>query len=365
MLKANIEPPMCKQKPLILLLYVILMILAACNMPQSRETTPPTLNVTQAFQTVEAHLTMAAALTPVGSLAPSPTQVTPSPTLPSPTVEQTATPTKPPVSATVPVVSCDQAAPGVPIDVTIPDDTVIPPGAAFTKTWRLTNTGTCAWTQSYAIVLFSGDALGAPSSVPLPSKVDPGKSIDISVDMVAPTLPGTYQGNWKLRNASGVLFGIGPGGASPFWVRIVVKSTTGTPTVTFTPSTPGVTVSPTPEVLVSGTTSLIPSDRIDLDTAQLNTGVGEDLGYELSSGSKLLLVPLGGARFALFGPSTPTFADCKAAPLADATISLKNLRGLFMCYQTDQGMYGWMRFLSLNTDNNNTLTIQLLTWVTP
>jgi hypothetical protein len=42
----------------------------------------------------------------------------------------------------------------------------------------------------------------------------PGQTVEITVDMVAPLKPGTYQGNWKLRNASNVLFGIGPNGSA-------------------------------------------------------------------------------------------------------------------------------------------------------
>ena len=45
-------------------------------------------------------------------------------------------------------------------DVTLPDGTVVPPGAGFVKTWRLRYTGTCVWDSSYALVFVSGEALG-------------------------------------------------------------------------------------------------------------------------------------------------------------------------------------------------------------
>ena len=35
-------------------------------------------------------------------------------------------------------------------DVTVPDGTTYAPGAAFTKTWRLKNIGTCTWSTSYS-----------------------------------------------------------------------------------------------------------------------------------------------------------------------------------------------------------------------
>src|SRR5512135_3467629 len=41
-------------------------------------------------------------------------------------------------------------------DVTVPDGTRFSPGAAFTKTWRLKNVGTCTWSTSYTLVFSSG-----------------------------------------------------------------------------------------------------------------------------------------------------------------------------------------------------------------
>jgi hypothetical protein len=111
-------------------------------------------------------------------------------------------------------------------DVTIPDGTSFAPGAAFTKTWRLKNIGTCAWNTSYALVYASGEKMGATTVVNLPSSVAPGATIDLTVNMIAPTTPGHYRGNWQLRNASNVLFGIGTKANSPFWVDINVSQTT-------------------------------------------------------------------------------------------------------------------------------------------
>ena len=96
-------------------------------------------------------------------------------------------------------------------DVTIPDGTGIAPGASFVKTWRLKNNGTCTWTADYAIVFDSGDSLGAPAAQKLGSAVVPGQTIDVSVTLRAPAKTGSYKGNWKMRNAAGVLFGLGSG----------------------------------------------------------------------------------------------------------------------------------------------------------
>jgi hypothetical protein len=113
------------------------------------------------------------------------------------------------------------------ISETIPDGTIETPGAAFIKAWRLKNTGTCTWTSSYNAVLLNGDALGAASAVPLTGNVAPGQTVDITVNMQAPAAPGKYTGNWSMRNASGVLFGLGKSDG-PFWIKITVAEPTAT-----------------------------------------------------------------------------------------------------------------------------------------
>jgi hypothetical protein len=120
----------------------------------------------------------------------------------------------------VPVKRCDAAA--FVKDVTIADGSTLSPGKSFTKTWRLQNTGTCSWTSSYALIFISGDGMGAPSVVGLSGNVNPGETIDLSVNLTAPNKKGHYRSYWKLRNASGVLFGIGSQADTAFWVDINV-----------------------------------------------------------------------------------------------------------------------------------------------
>jgi len=119
--------------------------------------------------------------------------------------------------------ACDQAA--FMDDVSVPDGSTLVAGSAFTKTWRLKNTGTCTWTSDYALVFSNGNAMDGPSSQKLPGAVQPGQTIDVSVALKAPAEPGSYRGNWKLRNAAGVLFGVGPN-ADTFYVdiKVVAKS---------------------------------------------------------------------------------------------------------------------------------------------
>lgn len=147
-------------------------------------------------------------------IPPAPPTVTPLPPL-------TPTPTPFDTPPTVSPASCDKAS--FVADVRVPDGTLFTPGAAFSKTWRLKNSGTCTWTTSYGIVFYSGNQMSAPTLVNVPYAVAPGQTVDLTVNMVAPTAEGEYRGFWILRNSSGSLFGIGTAADAPFWVAIKVK----------------------------------------------------------------------------------------------------------------------------------------------
>ena len=348
-----------------LLAVLALLSLTSCNLPRSASQLTPTRNVTQAYETVAARLTQASAQTPQGLAASAtPTGQLASQASATPTPTLALTPTlAPPLPSSTPQHLCDQAAPGNPIDVTIPDDTSMQPNQAFTKIWRLQNAGACSWTRSYSITYFSGEQMGALASVALPAEVAPGQSIDIAVDMIAPATAGKYQGNWKLRNASNALFGIGPSGSAPFWVRIIVVQTS-TPTLTSLPPTPSVTPTATPAVLVSGTITLSPGDNLNLDTNQVNSG-GEDLSYTSTAEGQRLLLPLGTSLAAIYGQNQPSLANCQAASLSASPIPVADTPiGNYLCYRTGQGLPGRARLISFNSETSS-LTLDILTWLIP
>jgi len=58
-----------------------------------------------------------------------------------------------------------------------------------------------------------------------PAKVGPGEGIDLSINLVAPYAAGNYRGYWLLRDASGIVFGLGKQGDG-FYADIRVTSTT-------------------------------------------------------------------------------------------------------------------------------------------
>ncbi|GIK56346.1 MAG: SH3 domain-containing protein [Chloroflexi bacterium] len=122
-----------------------------------------------------------------------------------------------------PVTACTNSAALV-SDVSVPDGTQFAPNTGFNKIWRIKNTGTCTWDTSYKMVHAGGHLLGAVSTFfPLRDSVQPGHTVDLTINMVSPDAPNTYQSDWKLQDAQGQFFGVGRNN-SPFWVKIVVSA---------------------------------------------------------------------------------------------------------------------------------------------
>lgn len=90
-------------------------------------------------------------------------------------------------------------------DVTIPDGTVLDPGQAFTKTWTIRNSGTCDW-GGYTLVFASDNQMSGPPSITVPA-TSSGLTVNVSVNLVAPTDSGKHFSRWTMRSADGDLFG--------------------------------------------------------------------------------------------------------------------------------------------------------------
>ena len=327
------------------------LFLAACNLPQPTPTHSPASPPPSA---------VAPSASPIAS-QPSPATLPASPA--ATPVPQTTPPTSTPNAK-----PCNMAAPGNPIDITIPDGTPLQPGAAFTKVWRLINAGTCTWTRDYALVWFSGPQMGAPVSVPLPGEVPPGRAVDLTVDMVAPLTPGTYQSYWKLRSPEGVLFGIGPGAGAPFWVKIVVVTPksinpTATPTITPPPSaTPTASPTPTatPETHHTGKATLLPGDALEVDGNSISP---VDILY-LTIDTTHILRPQDTAIWGIYGRTPPSLQDCQNTPRSAADIPLDSLPvDTYLCYQSSDGHPGYAHLLTVDTKTWK-ITIEFLTWAT-
>lgn len=240
-------------RTLAIFFLVLTTLLSACSPATA---TPETSDSISAVYTAAA---ATLAVQPPLSTATLSPMLTPSPTpLASVTLLPAATTALAQVgSYTAPVNSssnaCDNSA--FLSDVTIPDGTILAPGQSFTKTWSISNIGTCAWSTSYNLDFFSGDVMSG-SAVALSAAVASGGSTTISVVMVAPTTAGTYTGYWKLKNASGAAFG------QAVYVQIVVSSSAATLTPTST-STDSASATSTPtattEAVSTSTSTLVPS----------------------------------------------------------------------------------------------------------
>lgn len=216
-------------RQIIILISALALLLSACGASETPvETEPaPEAVFTAAAATASARMTQTAAVPPTEPPAiPTDTQApTNSPTLTPGSITATAT--------SAPVSTGNDDAEFV-LDVTVPDGTTFEPGASFTKTWRLRNSGTSTWTSAYSLVFSSGTQMGAPASVPLPADVPPGEEADISVNLVAPSERGEYVGYYLLRNAAGVNFGLG-GPDLAFYVLINVSESSASTGPTSTP----------------------------------------------------------------------------------------------------------------------------------
>lgn len=227
---------------------LIVIATASCSLPTSPAGSNTGAEGTSVAQTVAALTTKSALETLLAQVTPQNQAGTPQPGVTSdifqstptatntqvimpsstPTIA-TGTPTNTPIPTTaVPTaIPCNWA--GFVTDVSIPDGTQFPAGATFTKIWRLKNIGTCTWTSDYALVFASGNGMNGATATNLGSTIAPGQTIDVSVNLVAPTTLGDYTGYWKLRAGNGTTFALGNNAATAFWVTIKVISNPPTP----------------------------------------------------------------------------------------------------------------------------------------
>lgn len=222
----------------------ISLLLGACSKPTSATPTlDPGLIQTYAVATFSIGLTQTALAQPTSTETP-----TPSPS-PSPTSSPTPSPTS--VLVVLPTTSCNALT--FINDVTIPDNTKMTPGQTFTKTWRVKNSGTCDWEDGFQVKFFSGSAMSGKTFT-LPTTVEAGKQLDISISMTAPVNTGIYTGNWRMTDDSGRFFG------DSFYVMIqVAGSATSAPT-----TTSAVTNAPTQTLTQTPSQTPAPSDTPEL-----------------------------------------------------------------------------------------------------
>jgi len=224
------------------LLMIGALLLSACGATPAELT--PTVTVdpnairTQAVQTFAADLTLTAFAAPTNTPAATMT--------PLATFTAGSTSTGGVAVGTAPVAGATASCYGMSFvsDVTIPDNTPVSAGQAFTKTWKVKNAGSCAWDAGFKFAFTGGEQMGG-ATFTLPAAVAAGAVYDISVPMTAPSRTGTLRGNWRMSTAAGQFFGdevyvqvVVGGGAAATNTGSPATATTSPPTNTATSESP-------------------------------------------------------------------------------------------------------------------------------
>lgn len=215
---------MKKQFALITALMIMTLLFASgCSaLTQATATQAPTVDInavrTEVAQTVAAQITLNAAQTlaaeptatvQIDTPTSAPTATAPSATSEPAVAEASATPTVRIVYPTfTPTYYPDRGQVSA-ISPEIGKD--FKPGADFDLKITLKNVGDLDWTTGYRLKYLSGVQAsthggGTYEVVYLPSAVDTGKTVEISIDMIAPSQPGHYTSNWALVNTDNTTF---------------------------------------------------------------------------------------------------------------------------------------------------------------
>ena len=145
---------------------------------------------------------LAAAATATAQAAPGGAVAAGTPIAPSPTVAATPVPAVPAARAEGSAYDARFL-----VDLSVPDGTVLPPGTAFVKGWRLENCGGTTWVWGDLFLThIGGDAL-SPEPRFLVHETAPGEMADVKVAMAAPAEPGEYRSVWQAVTAEGTRFG--------------------------------------------------------------------------------------------------------------------------------------------------------------
>jgi len=213
----------------LLVLVAATLVLAACG-PAATSTVDPAEIRTQVANTVQAGLTQTAAAKPTSTPTKTP-EPTFTPTKVTPTTGVTATP----AASTTPT---RVAAPDLAEVIGVTAPATYTPGQSFSVTWTVKNTGNNTWSTAYQVRCFTTAYCFNGVTTNFSKDVKPGETIDLTINLKAPSTAGDLSTLWVLTNANGVNFGRGltynfkvAGATAP----TATTEPTAEPTVTPTP----------------------------------------------------------------------------------------------------------------------------------
>lgn len=238
------------------------------------------------------------------------------------------------------------------------------PGESFSVTWPLLNSGNCAWTADFEAVLIDGDALGADSTFPLGSVVEPGETFELTLDLIAPAQDGEAVSVWKLMTANGQRFGLQNPGNAPLRLIIIVSSAANNN------NAPGASLEVSPNLDMTNFPNVY-GNGFGL-TMQVNQcfdfEVGEvvacsntkaDFRYNSIVFQGGFITPLNDTRFATSQSDVPDEDTCAAAAYYGLHIDPPQ-QDVYYCFETEldgETAYGW---LLLTNVNNGGITFNYL-----
>jgi hypothetical protein len=88
-----------------------------------------------------------------------------------------------------------------------PDGTSLYINTAFTKTWTISNQGSCTWNANYKLKFVSGDQMGGPSFILFGKSVPPWQTITLALPLKTSGAVGTTTGYWGFYDDKDVYFG--------------------------------------------------------------------------------------------------------------------------------------------------------------
>jgi len=231
---------------LVIMALLGLTLLAACS--SATPTVAPTADLgsvrTEAAATVLAQVTQELALTPSETPLPTATAIPQATNTPGPTQAPSATATASGTAAVTETAAAVTDNKAKYVSQSVTDGTIFQPGETFTMTWRIQNVGVTTWKPTYMLRFYSGNNFGAPNEIPIDKEVPPGQTLDITLDMTAPTTPGEYRSDWVMSTDARGNF------KEPVYLLITVPAP-----ATATPTSPPASATVTPTKAPTATSS--------------------------------------------------------------------------------------------------------------
>jgi len=265
------------------------------------------IEINRALNELEGQGVLASLYNQYLNLSPNVTPPTPMPTATLSPAQPTPTPPAPPpcVHAMSFVSDLNLA------DNSMKNPPVLAAGQAFTKGWRIRNSGTCAWYDGYYLGYASGNSpaaqMGGLDTV-IEGTVRPGELYDVYVDLVAPIQAGTYQGFWQMFSSI----------RYPFGERIWV----------------GIRVNPPPTPTPKPTQTSSPNVSFTADRTSINTGEGVTFSWNVTGGVNVYFYaqgqdwtkfPVGAQANRIEYPPQSTTYELRAQ-LSNGTVEIRQIR---------------------------------------